>query len=135
MVDGLCVPPKRVADMWGEAAPLIRSALVNTLTDFAVVEADVLAGRALLWVVKYGRSEIITAAAVTALSVSNGRKFCTIVACGGRDLAQWKHVIRRIERFAQNEGCVSIVIMGRRGWAREYPDYEMIGVILEKDLT
>ena len=62
-------------------------------------------------------------------------KFCTIVACGGRHLSKWKHLIARLEQFAKAEGCKSIAIMGRRGWAREYPAYKLTSVTLEKELT
>jgi hypothetical protein len=133
MVDVFCVDPKRAAEVWPVAAHLIKPALENTLTDFGIVAADVLAGRDLLWVA-WDRTEIY-AAAVTSLAVSNGTKFCTIVACGGHELPKWKFLIAKLEQFARDEGCRSIVIMGRRGWARAYPDYKLTSVTLEKELS
>src|SRR5437762_8114360 len=105
MVEALCVDPKRAAAIWPAVSSLIRPALENTLTDFDTVAGDVLAGRSLLWLARDGAQ--IHAAAVTSLAVSNGRKFCTIVACGGRELAKWKVLIGRLEEFARDEGCRS----------------------------
>ena len=111
----------------------MRPALDDTLTDFETVARDVIDGRSLLWLVREGAD--IYAAAVTALSVSNGRKFCTIVACGGRELPKWKFLIARLEQFAKAEGCNGMAIMGRRGWLRELPDYHLTSITLEKELA
>jgi hypothetical protein len=133
MVEAICVDPKQVAEIWPAVSALIKPALTDGLTDYDTVAHDVIAGRALLWLVWDGVD--IHAAAVTALSVSNGRKFCTIVACGGRELPKWKFLIGRLEQFAKDEGCRSIVIMGRRGWAREFKAYQLVSVTLEKELA
>ena len=133
MVEVLCADPARAAEVWPVISFLIRPALADTLTDFDTVVGDVIAGRSLLWLACDGPE--IHAAAVTSLSISNGKKFCTIVACGGRNLSKWKHLIARLEQFAKAEGCRSIAVMGRRGWAREYPDYKLTSVTLEKELA
>jgi len=36
--------------------------------------------------------------------------------------------------FAKAEGCAAIRIHGRRGWAREFPDYRLTRILLEKEL-
>ena len=93
---------------------------------------DLHSGLALLWLAWDG--ERIEAAAVTQLDVANGQKFCTIVACGGRGLKDWRSLISALERFARDEGCVSVRINGRRGWARVLPDYRLHSIVLEKEL-
>ena len=133
MVEALCVDPARVAGIWPLVSSLIRAALENSLTDFAIIEREVLDGRMLLWLACDGAN--IRAAAVTQLSQSNGKRFCTIVACGGRGFRRWKHLIAKLEQFARDEGCNSIVIIGRRGWQREYADYKLKRVTLEKELN
>jgi hypothetical protein len=133
MVELICVDPARAAEIWPVVSPLIRPALENTLTDFDTVASDVIAGRSLLWLVWDGSK--LDAAVVTSISISNGRKFCTIVACGGRGLSNWKVLIGKLEQFAKAEGCRSIVIMGRRGWAREFPAYKLTSVTLEKEFA
>ena len=128
-----CVSPDKVADYWPRFSGLIKPALEDTLTDFSCVACDVLAGRNLLWFAWVG-SEVY-AAAVTSLAVANGKKFMTIVACGGREMESWKPLIATLEKHARDEGCQSVAIFGRPGWERIYPQFKRTGVILEKELT
>jgi hypothetical protein len=102
------------------------------ISEFADVERAVLDGAQLLWVA--ADRQAIWAAAVTQLSHANGEKFCTIVACGGRERARWLPLKAALETFAEAEGCAAIRIHGRRGWARELPDYRLTRILLEKEL-
>ena len=133
MVDVFCVPPDRVAECWGAVEGLIRPALENSITDFDMVAAAVCDGRMLLWLTFDGTR--VYSATVTQLSVSNGKKFCTIVACGGSEMSRWIHLIERIEQFARDEGCASIVIIGRPGWKKILKQYNTKRVTLEKELA
>jgi hypothetical protein len=129
----LCIDPQQVAQFWPYAASLIKSAMEKgRLSDFAAVERDVLAERALLWLAWNG--ETSKAAAVTELGVANGEKFCTIVACGGHDRGQWLHLIEGLEAYGKAEGCAAIRIYGRRGWLKLLPEYRTTRVLLEKKL-
>lgn len=128
----VCVPPDRVAELWPLAQHYIKSAVVNTLTDFDTLARNVHAGDALLWLAWDGKE--IYAAAVTSLASANGRKFCTIVACGGQHIEQWGFLIGRLEQYAKDEGCKSNAIMGRKGWARMLPEYRVTSITLEKEL-
>jgi hypothetical protein len=86
----LCVPPDRVAEIWPHVCGLIRAAAVKCrdLSSYQPVESDVLAGRALLWLV-VGREDgddagvKVHAAVVTKLQQNERRKVCVIAACGG----------------------------------------------------
>jgi len=111
---------------------MIRPALEDTLTDFDIVSTDVLAGRNLLWLVWDGTE--IYAAVVTSLVIANGRKSCIIVACGGRGVDEWLHLISKIEDFARAEGCQSMAIMGRAGWHRKLKAYRVTSTTIEKGL-
>jgi hypothetical protein len=102
------------------------------VSDFADVERAVLAGTQLLWVAADMRAT--WAAAVTELTCVGGEKLCTIVACGGRERARWLPLKAELEKFAKAEGCTAIRIHGRRGWAREFPDYRLTRILLEKEL-
>ena len=129
----ICIPPAQVRDFWPHVSPLIAAAMrKGRLTDFADVERVVLAGGALLWLAWTG--ETIKAAAVTQLGQANGEKFCTIVACGGRERGGWLHLIAGLERYAQAEGCAAMRIYGRRGWLKLLPAYRVARVLLEKKL-
>jgi hypothetical protein len=120
-----------VAQVWPHVSHLIEAAIRRGgLSDFACVERAVLAGSQLLWLAVDART--IYAAAVTALDLVAGDKFCTIVACGGRDRARFLPLIAALEDFALAEGCRAVRILGRRGWARLLPDYRLTGIVLEK---
>ena len=132
MADVFCVPPDRAAEYFDPVENLIRKALIRGLTDFEAVKQDVIHGRALLWMAWDGTR--VYAAAVTQIAIANGRKFCTIVACGGEQVIKWQHLIEKIEEYAKGEGCSSMAIFGRKGWARKYPDYKITAITLEKAL-
>jgi hypothetical protein len=137
-VDGaiqcICIDPAHVSRVWPLVAHLIRAAMrKGRISEFADVEEAVLAGTQLLWVA--ADRQAIWAAAVTQLSRANGETFCTIVACGGRERARWLPLKAELEKFAKAEGCAAIRIHGRRGWAREFPDYRLTRILLEKDLA
>ena len=99
------------------------------LGTYADVEADVLHGRALLWINAEGMR--ITAAAVTQVSRTECSKVCTIVACGGT--GGWGG-ISKIEEYAKAEGCDCIRIFGRKGWQRVLKDYRAARIVLERKL-
>ncbi len=92
-------------------------------------------GKAQLWIAHDGRG--IRAAAITRLAtVSNGRRICFCVACGGEDLGEWSRAgITEIEKFAKANNCDAVRLSGRKGW-RVYKEhgYKEPFVILEKAL-
>lgn len=128
----ICIDPAHVNKMWPLVRPLIREAMENGGGDFVTVEAGVLNGDKLLWIV--ADEQAIWAGVVTGLHVENGNKFCVIWACGGREKDRWLPLISVIEQFAKDEGCASIRVYGRKGWGRTLPDYKLISIILEKAL-
>ncbi len=133
LIQCICIDPRYVDRVWPLVSHLIRAAMrKGRISDFADVERAVLAGKHLLWVAADTRA--IWAAAVTELTRPNGEKLCTIVACGGRERARWLPLKAELEKFAKAEGCTAIRIHGRRGWAREFPDYRLTRILLEKEL-
>jgi hypothetical protein len=128
----VCVDPSRVSEVWPHASRLIRAAVLRAgVSDFQEIERRVLCGQSLLWLV--WNSEI-EAAVTTELSAANGRKLCTIVACGGSDRDDWLHLIEEIEDYARAEGCEAVHILGRKGWSRVLNGYAERLVLLEKEL-
>lgn len=99
---------------------------------FDDVEADVLDGRALLWLV--WNEPDIEGCAVTQLGRTEKSKVCTIVACGGEDARRWISLIGRIEEYARAEGCDVVRILGRKGWQRMLRNYSAPKVVLERRL-
>lgn len=132
-VELICVDPRRVQEIWSDVSPLLQAACRRTtLTAFADIEADILAGRSLLWIAWNGHA--IEAAAATVLINSEDGKVCVITVCGGRGMRRWLPLARQIENYARDEGCVSVRIFGRRGWLRALEGYKQRYVIMEKEM-
>lgn len=125
-VDLLCVSPHDVLKVWPLASGLIRAAIERTeLGDFESIEKDVLAGDQLLWL---AISDHIEAAATTHLS----RNVCTLTACSGHQRERWLPLFAKIEKYAKDEGCRAMRLIGRRGWERVLEGYRCEFVVLEK---
>jgi hypothetical protein len=100
---------------------------------FAPIEREVLAGRMLLWIVIDDGA--IQAAVVTVLAQTEWRKVCEIVACAGYDMRSWLPLLKQIEDYARAEGASAMRALGRKGWARMLPDYQVRRVVLEKEIV
>src|SRR5438045_2890293 len=113
----VCVDPKQVSEVWPHVSSFLRGACCRTgLNVFSDIEADILAGRSLLWVAWNGRA--IESAAATILINSESGKVCIITVCGGRNMERWLPLIGQIEGYARREGCARVRIYGRKGWLR-----------------
>lgn len=122
-----------VNDVWPHTRSLIKRAMDRTrLGNFEDIEREVLAGMQQLWLAWNGSE--IKAAAVTRLVCVNHERICIIVACGGRDRAQWLPLIAGIEQFAKDEGCSAVRIIGRKGWQRILADYRATYVVMDRKL-
>jgi hypothetical protein len=130
----VCVDPQQVHEVWPHVSFLLNAACRRTgLTAFSEIEADILAGRGLLWLAWNGRS--IEAAAATILINSEAGKVCIITVCGGTEMMRWLPLIGQIEDYARREGCTRTRIYGRKGWLRVLEGYEQKHVIMDKDLS
>lgn len=127
-VNGFCVDPSRVEEFWPLARELIRTAIDHEgLSDFYMIEKQVLEGDQLLWL---GIGNGIEVAATTHLS----RNVCTLVACAGHQMERWKHLRKLIEDYARREGCRCVRLYGRRGWERALPEYRVEHIVMERRL-
>jgi hypothetical protein len=132
--DLLCVDPKQNAEFWPYVEPLLRPAIENVgLSDFDEFAADVLRGDALLWLAVDGGK--IKAAASTVLRKIGQDKVCVLTACGGHGMHEWLPLIEKIEAFAHAEGCKSLRIYGREGWARALEGYRKMAIVIEKEFA
>jgi hypothetical protein len=130
----VCVDPKRVHEIWSHVSPLLKAACKRTgLNAFVDIEADILAGRSLLWMAWNGRT--VEAAAATILINSEIGKVCIITVCGGSDMKRWLPLIDQIETYAGREGCARVRIYGRKGWSRVLEGYEEKHIIMDKELS
>ena len=128
----ICVDPKQVDQVWPLVRSLLSEAARHGFSNFGLIEADVLSGGSLLWLVWNGES--IQAAAVTELIERDGAKECCIALCAGSKMSEWIDAYADIERFARDEECRTIRIIGRKGWERALSGYRQACVVLEKEL-
>jgi hypothetical protein len=125
----ICIDPARIDEFWPHVKHFIRAAIEETnLSDFEHVARDVLDGRQLVWIAWNG--EYIEAAATTQLC----GKTCVLTACAGHQRERWLPLFKKIEDYAEDEGCSTMRIYGRRGWERVLDGYRAEYVILEKAL-
>jgi hypothetical protein len=128
----ILVEPHQLPQAWVMVGDMIKAAMEKLdVGDAGVVERELFAGEALLWLAWDGEAR---AAAVTQIGKANGSKICTIVGCGGHGIKEWLPLIHGIEFYAKREDCRAMRIIGRPGWKRALPDYKPIGVVLERTL-
>jgi hypothetical protein len=125
----VCVDPVRVREVWRHVSPLLKAACYRTKLN---VEADILAGRSLLWMAWNGRT--VESAAATILINSEIGRVCIITLCGGSDMKRWLPLIEQIETYARAEGCKRVRIYGRKGWLHVLDGYEEKHIIMDKEL-
>lgn len=132
MIELVCVDPARITEIWPHAKDKIRAAIEATgLSSFEDIESEVLADKQLLWLAWDGKD--ILAAATTQL-IKPYSKICVLTACAGYDRERWLPLFEKIEKYAEDEGCSSMRIFGRKGWERVLTGYRAEHVILEKRL-
>lgn len=129
----IAVPPALASQAWPKAREFVYAASKRVgLSDAEPIEADVLAGRALLWLAADGLE--VVGAGVTQIFTQAGHKVCEIVSWGARDQARCAPLLNIIEEFARAEECTVVRLVGRKGWARHLKSYGLRAVILEKAL-
>lgn len=130
----MAVDPARVKEIWPAARPLIEKAYKDADQDVPFnILYDLIMGRRLLWLAVDENEDIIAAMLTQLFNMVSG-KMCRMQQCGGARMQEWKHLRKRIEDYARAEGCTSVMLEGRSGWARIMPDYEQVAVVLEKRL-
>lgn len=131
--EAICVDPEQVHELWPHVKEQLKEASKRGLSSFDEIEAAVMRGESLLWIVV--DQATIKAAAVTELIERDGRRECCIALCGGKDMDRWIDAYADIEKFARDEKCIRIRIIGRTGWERALAGYRRTCVVLEKELT
>lgn len=80
-------------------------------------------------------SERVHAVAVTEISATPRGHICTIrVAAGHAPRPIQERLLDSITSWAKEIGCVTVRIVGRRGWMRRFPRFRQTAVVMECDL-
>ena len=132
MTSLVCVPPDEVWKIWpGRVHELVDSAFARADVPMPDDIAEQLKyGTRLLWLV-IDKDQIL-AALLTQLFPMRSGLVLKLLEGGGEKMSNWLHLKSQIEDYAKREGCVRVIVEGRPGWARVLPDYEVVGVTLEK---
>ena len=89
-------------------------------------------GQVLLWIAIDDESGNIIAAMTTELVPMRSGLVCWMCQCGGDRMQDLKRFHVQIEEYAKAEGCVKVILKGRRGWERVLEGYRVRTVTLEK---
>jgi hypothetical protein len=136
MTEVVAISPHSVLPYWPEVSGLLGAALRHGRSRFTLdrVQDDLIAGKKRLWVVMQG--ETLVSAVVTCITDFPAKRVCTILLCGGEDADAWvAKVLSAVEEYAAWEECGQVEIIGRPGWQRKCPDYELAGTWLVKELS
>jgi hypothetical protein len=102
---------------WSAVEPVLAEAMEYSNFDTtADILFDLLAERALLWIVHTGPE--IDAALVTQLKTDKHGKLLSIWALAGKNMDHWLQLHSEIAAFAKREGCNRMVHELRPGFAR-----------------
>ncbi len=119
---------------WGEARFLLKRAIDLSDRKYTVdsIYKRLVKGDFQLWIVLV--DEVMMMAGVTQIIIYPAKKVCTIMFLGGKNILLWNDTYAIFEAWARNLGCDSIEIWGRQGWQRMMKDYELIHIVLRKEL-
>ena len=127
----ICVPPDRASEAMPLAKTHIEEALERTdISKPEIVVEDILSGRALLWLAAEGTN--VVGAGVTQLIEGRQGKICEIVAWGAHEQSKCAKLLGVIHKYASDEKCSLVRLIGRKGWAKRLPDYKIRALIMEK---
>lgn len=124
------IPLWDLDEHWSECAPLLAKALARqSAMNLESVHQDVKRGKFLLWKIS-GHGALITEIQQFALE-----KICMVVLCGGDGMEEWLEVAdRTLTRHAKALGCNALMIVGRPGWSKVVPSYQIQDVVMRKAL-
>lgn len=89
-------------------------------------------GQIVLWIAIDEDTGNILAAMTTELVPMRSGLVCWMCQCAGDRMQDWARFHVQIEEYAKAEGCVRVVLKGRRGWERVLEGYKVRTVTLEK---
>lgn len=132
MVELVQIPADEVDGVWNLAEPIL-SAVIRRGGDIQneAMKQSLISKARQLWFVW---SDHLHGLVVTEIAETPRGKIANIVALGGTDLKSWIHLSEHLEIWARNEGCRAMEIIGRKGWARALPDYDVTQYVLTKRL-
>jgi hypothetical protein len=128
------IQPAEIEAVWGEVCPWIAAACKRNRGKFDEqdIRAGLLSGEDQLWIWK---SPTAFAVGITRLENYPKQRVCTIRIVTGTNAAEWQEsAMETIKRWAKENGCSSMSLCARPGWARRLKGFEQTHVFLEQSL-
>lgn len=125
------VPANEVLGIWEKAQPLIQKAIDTEAMphlSFADVLNDLVTGNQQLWM---GEDVVIC----TQIQVYPQCKSLVLTFCGGENMASWfAEAYAKIKAWAILMGCQEVLVVGRPGWEKCFPEFTKISIIMRVGL-
>ena len=128
------IQPHQIGDVWWEVLPWIEASCRRNRGkyDAGDILDGLFSGEDQLWI---WRSPTAFAVGITRISNYPKCKVCAVRIVTGTNSAEWREqTLHAIEDWARQNGCASMELITRKGWARHLKEYEMTHVYLEKKL-
>lgn len=127
------VPPARARDFWPHISQHIEAALDYGWNTPEEVLALIENAQAQCWFAFDG--DKVWGVWVTRIEQSSRGRFCLVWLAGGEKSNQWIPLVtEHTEKWAREQGCENMQIVGRKGWVKKMPDYKWTAVVLRKEL-
>ena len=135
------IPTQELDKAWGLVDKDIRQALAysSQLTDSNFVFEIAKQNKFQIWVLwdkQQKEQNKYFGVVVTEIIKRKLGKVCHIYIMTGRQRHKWQYLIKDIEEFAKNEGCLMMELIARPGWQKVLNNfgYKRTHVVLEKKI-
>ena len=135
------IPTEELEKVWSLVEKDIRQALAysSQLTDSNFVFEIAKQNKFQIWVLwdkEQKEKNKYFGVVVTEIIKRKLGKVCHIYIMTGRQRHKWQYLIKDIEEFAKNEGCLMMELIARPGWQKVLNNfgYKRTHVVLEKKI-
>lgn len=130
----IIVHPAFVKKLWPKVGPILDRAVKRANGNLYLEDLlnDILAERAVLWVVFYGKE--VEGAFTTQVSTYHRRKVCAVPFVAGKNLREWIESYELIKDWARARGCDAVEGYARKGWFRALRQMKPIYTVTREDL-
>jgi hypothetical protein len=124
----VCYLPEYIPHVWAEVHPFIGTALERgSIYNRTQIFDGLIDSTMQLWTSQ--RDGEIEACLVTKIE----EDYCLLLACAGENMQEWGKYFTILEDWAKSNGCKSLRIHGRVGWAKAF-GFEIEYAVMRRDL-
>ena len=135
-LDSTLHPEPYIEKVWPDVEPFVQRVLdrMDKDTTTEMIKADLLSQDRQLWIVRNNGE--IQAVILTMITDYRGNKVGSITHAAGDDFRAWESSVDPIANFFKVMGCVTMAVIGRRGWKKylEGRDFQEISTNFERKL-